>query len=112
MRGIDRNYLRAAENLGASPAQTFRRVFLPLSIAGIGAGCSLVFILSLGFYITPALLGGQRDVTISMLILQQVNQLNWGIGAALALVLLLVALLVYRVFNRVLGVERLYGGVR
>lgn len=112
MRGIDRTLLRAAENLGAAPAQVFRRVFFPLSIPGVGAGCSLVFILSLGFYITPALLGGQRDVTIAMLIFQQVNQLNWGVGSALALVLLLVALLVYRVFNRMLGVERLYGGVR
>jgi putative spermidine/putrescine transport system permease protein len=112
MRGIDRNLLRAAENLGAPPPAAFRRVFLPLSLPGIGAGCLLVFVLSLGFYITPALLGGQRDVMISMLIQQQVTQLKWGFGSALALVLLVVALAVYAVFTRVLGVERIYGGAR
>jgi ABC-type spermidine/putrescine transport system permease subunit I len=112
MRGIDRNLLRAAENLGATPVAVFRRVFLPLSLPGVGAGCLLVFILGLGFYITPALLGGQRDVMISMLIQQQVTLLKWGIASALALVLLVVALGVYVVFTRLLGVERLYGGAR
>lgn len=110
MRGIDRNLLRAAENLGAPPGAVFRRIFLPLSLPGIGAGCLLVFILALGFYITPVLLGGQRDVMISMLIQQQVTLLNWGVASALALVLLAVALVVYAVFTRILGVERLYGG--
>jgi ABC-type spermidine/putrescine transport system permease subunit I len=112
MRGIDRTLLRAAENLGATPAAVFRRVFLPLSLPGIGAGCLLVFILALGFYITPALLGGQRDVMISMLIAQQVTLIKWGFAAALALLLLAVALGVYVVFTRLLGVERLYGGAR
>jgi putative spermidine/putrescine transport system permease protein len=112
MRGIDRNYLRAAENLGGRPSQVFRHVFLPLSLPGIGAGCLVVFILSLGFYITPALIGGQRDVTISMMIAQQVTTLNWGFAAALALILLVIALLIYLLFNRILGVERLYGGTR
>lgn len=112
MRGIDRNLLRAAGNLGAPPAAVFRRIFLPLSLPGIAAGCLLVFILALGFYITPALLGGQRDVMISMLIQQQVSQLNWGFGAALALVLLLIALGIYLVFTRVLGVERVFGSAR
>ncbi|MDP9365130.1 MAG: ABC transporter permease [Chloroflexota bacterium] len=112
MRGIDRNLLRAAENLGAQPSQVFRRVFLPLSLPGIGAGCLLVFILALGFYITPALLGGQRDVMISMLIAQLVTQLKWGFASALALVLLVTAIGIYVVFSRLLGVERLYGGTR
>jgi ABC-type spermidine/putrescine transport system permease subunit I len=112
MRGIDRNLMRAAENLGAPPATVFRRVFLPLSLPGIGAGCLLVFILGLGFYITPALLGGRRDVMISMLIQQQVQQINWGFASALALLLLAVALAVYTAFTRLLGVERLYGGGR
>lgn len=112
MKGIDRNYLRAAENLGGTPAQVFRRIFLPLSLPGIGAGCLVVFILALGFYITPALIGGQRDVMISMLIAQQVSTLNWGFAAALALILLAIALLIYLIFNRILGVERLYGGTR
>ncbi|MDP9354214.1 MAG: ABC transporter permease [Chloroflexota bacterium] len=112
MRGIDRNLLRAAENLGGRPWDVFRRVFLPLSLPGIGAGCLLVFILALGFYITPALLGGQRDVMISVLIAQQVTLIKWGFASALALVLLLVALVIYVVFSRILGVERLYGGTR
>lgn len=110
MRGIDRNLMRAAENLGARPAQTFRHVFLPLSLPGVGAGVLLVFILALGFYITPALLGGQKDVMISMLIQQQVANLNWGSAAALALVLLLIAVAIYLAFTRVLGVQKIFGG--
>jgi ABC-type spermidine/putrescine transport system permease subunit I len=112
MRGIDRNLLRAAGNLGAPPAAVFRRIFLPLSLPGVAAGCLLVFILSLGFYITPALLGGQRDVMISMLIEQQVSQLKWGFGATLALVLLVIALGIYFLFSRLLGVERVFGSTR
>lgn len=112
MRGIDRTLLRAAENLGASPFHVFRRIFFPLSLPGVGAGCLLVFILALGFYITPALLGGQRDITISMLIAQQVSQLKWGFASALALLLLVAALAVYFAFTRILGVERIYGGAR
>ena len=112
MRGIDRNLMRAAENLGAPPSAVFRRIFLPLSLPGVAAGCLLVFILSLGFYITPALLGGQKDVMISMLIQQQISQLKWGFGAALALVLLILALGIYTVFTRVLGVERVFGSAR
>src|ERR687890_730748 len=112
MRGIDRNLLRAAGNLGAAPSAVFRRIFLPLSLPGVAAGCLLVFILALGFYITPALLGGQRDVMISMLIQQQVSQLNWGFGAALALVLLVMALAIYLLFTRLLGVERVFGSAR
>ena len=112
MRGIDRNLLRAAGNLGGPPAAVFRRIFLPLSLPGIAAGCLLVFILSLGFYITPALLGGQRDIMVSMLIQQQVSQLNWGFGAALALVLLVLALGIYLLFTRLLGVERVFGSAR
>jgi putative spermidine/putrescine transport system permease protein len=112
MRGIDRNLLRAAENLGARPSQVFRAVFLPLSLPGVAAGCLLVFILALGFYITPALLGGQRDVMVSMLIQQQVTQLKWGVASALALVLLALSLGIYVLFTRLLGVQRLFGGAR
>lgn len=112
MRGIDRNLMRAAENLGAPPGAVFRRIFLPLSLPGVAAGCLLVFILSLGFYITPKLLGGQKDVMISVLIEQQISQLEWGFGAALAFVLLLLALGIYTVFTRLLGVERVFGSAR
>lgn len=112
MRGIDRSYMRAASSLGASDARVFRHIFLPLSLPGVAAGCLVVFILSLGFYITPALIGGQRDIMISMLIAQQVNTLNWGFAATLALVLLVIALVIFLVFDRILGVNRLYGGTR
>jgi len=112
MSRIDRSHLQAAANLGAAPTRVFSRVFLPLSLPGVAAGCLLVFILALGFYITPALLGGQRDVMISMLIQQQVTQLNWGFGAALALVLLVLALGIYLLFTRLLGVERVFGSAR
>ncbi|HET7095120.1 MAG TPA: ABC transporter permease [Thermomicrobiales bacterium] len=112
MRGIDRNLMRAAENLGARPWQVFRRVFLPLSLPGVAAGCLLVFILSLGFYITPSLLGGQRDIMISMLIQQQVTQLRWGFASALGLALLVISLIFYLAFVRLLGVQRIFGGAR
>jgi ABC-type spermidine/putrescine transport system permease subunit I len=111
MRGIDRNLMRAAESLGARPDQVFRRIFFPLSLPGIAAGCLLVFILSLGFFITPALVGGPKDVMVSILIEQQVNTLfNWPFAAALAGVLLAGALIVFYVFNKILGVENIFGG--
>lgn len=112
MHGIDRNYLRAAEGLGARPHEVFRRIFLPLSLPGVAAGCLLVFILALGFYITPALVGGPRDLMISQLIAQQVTINNWAFASALAFVLLVVALAVYIAFTKLLGVQRLYGGSR
>ena len=89
MKGIDRNLLKAAENLGASPAVAWWKVFFPLSLPGVGAGCLLVFMMGIGFFITPALLGGRTDVMISMAIEAQVNDMvNWGLASALAVVLL------------------------
>lgn len=96
MLRVDRDLLRAAEGLGASGWSVFRRVFLPLTLPGIVAGTALVFILSLGFYITPALLGGGKVVMIAVLIEQQVRQfLEWGFAAALSILLLVSAVLVY-----------------
>ncbi len=104
MRGIDRRLLQAASNLGASPWRAFWTVFFPLSLPGVGAGCLLVFIQSLGFFITPALLGGSGDVMIAQLIENQVRQLvNWQFASAQAVVLLVAAVVVLAVFNRVLG---------
>ena len=89
LRRIDPEYGRAAANLGASPATAFRRIVLPLSLPGVLAGCLLVFVLALGFYITPALLGGPRDQMISQLIVEQVQrQLDWGFAAAMSVLLL------------------------
>ena len=97
---IDPDLLPAAEGLGAASWRAFLRITLPLSRAGIVAGCSLVFVLSLGFFITPALLGGGRVIMISMLIEQQVREvLDWPFAAALSAVLLTVTLVLYMVFG-------------
>jgi putative spermidine/putrescine transport system permease protein len=111
MKGIDRNLLKASQNLGASPLRSFFKVFLPLSLPGVGASVLLTFILALGFFITPALLGGLRDVMISMLIETQVGELlNWGFASALASILLFVTLIIFFIFNRFLGFEKMWGG--
>jgi putative spermidine/putrescine transport system permease protein len=111
MRAIDLNLVRAAEGLGAHPLRAFWRVFVPLSMPGVRAACVLIFILSLGFFVTPALLGGRQDVTIAMLIDTQFTEiLNWGFGSALATVLLTVTLagllLYYRLGERATGATR------
>jgi len=102
---------RAAAGLGARPAAVFRRVWLPLSSAGMAAGCLLVFVLALGFYITPALVGGPRDIMVSMLIQQQVDLPDWPFAAALGVTLLVVTLAIVLGFNRVFGINRLVGGL-
>ena len=111
MRGLDDDLLRAAQSLGAAPVAVFRLVWLPLSLPGVFAGCLLVFILALGFFITPALVGGPRDLMIAVLIQQQVDLFNWPFASALAVVLLTAALIVFAVFERSMGVARIFGGV-
>jgi len=112
MKGIDPNLMVAAQNLGGTPAQAFRRVFLPLTYPGIGAGVLMVFMLSIGYFVTPALLGGLKETFIAQLIEQQVSVLiDWNFAAALAALLLAVTLIVYYVFNRALGLDRIWGGV-
>ncbi len=113
MRGIDRGLLLAAENLGARPFQAFARIFVPLSLPGVVSGSLIVFITALGFYITPALLGGRHDMMVALLIDEHVSQLfNWGMGAALAFLLLAVTLAVFLISNRVLGFENIMGAAR
>ena len=110
MRGIDPALLRAAHSLGGSRLQAFRRVFLPLSLPGIAAGALLVFILSLGFFITPALMGGPGDVMIAMLIEREVEiTLNWGFASALAVILLALTLAGFALAQRVVRLDRLFG---
>ncbi|WP_428487820.1 ABC transporter permease [Rhodopila sp.] len=104
LRQIDPSLAKAALGLGASPFRTFRDVILPLSMPGVAAGVLLVFVLSLGFYITPALVGGPRDMTISMLIAQQVDQLNWPYAACLSATLLATTLAIMAVFQRLFRV--------
>ena len=113
MMGIDLNLEKAAQNLGATRWQTFWRVTFPLSLPGIGAGALLVFIMALGFFITPALLGGRKELMLSNLIeIQVVDLLNWPFASAMSVVLLVVTLIVFFIYNRYLGVERLWGGVK
>jgi putative spermidine/putrescine transport system permease protein len=94
MRGIDIRLMRAAQSLGARPSRAFLTVYLPLSLPGVYAGAIIVFILALGFYITPALLGGPRSTMLSTLVQSQVlSLLQWGRGGAMGVVLLLATFL-------------------
>jgi putative spermidine/putrescine transport system permease protein len=108
MRTIPRLHMSAAASLGASTAQAFRRVYWPLSLPGVGAGALLVFIVALGYYITPALVGGRSGQLISNLIAYHMQEsLNWGLAAALGAILLLCVLMFYVVYDRVVGIGRL-----
>ena len=108
MQAIPATYTRAAAALGANPLQSFVRVYLPQSLPGIGAGTLLVFILSIGYYITPALVGGAKGQLISNLIAYHLQtSLNWGLAAALSTILLVLVLILYVVFDRTIGVDRL-----
>ena len=109
MRGIEPAFIRAAHSLGASRWQAFRKVFLPLSLPGIAGGTLLVFILSLGFFITPALMGGPSDVMIAMLIEREVEfTLNWSFASALAVILLALTLIGFVGYNRIVRLERIF----
>jgi len=109
MRGVDTGLLRAAESLGASRRRAFWRVFVPLSMPGVAAGSLLVFILSIGFFITPALMGSQQDSMISMIIESQVETyFDWGFASALASILLACTLALFLVYERVVGLNRLF----
>ena len=100
MRTIDTGYLRAAANLGASPLKAFWQIFMPLSAPGLGAGITLVFVLSLGFYVTPALLGGGRVMMWAMQIERSMAvYADWGAASALGVVLLVLTLLFLWIFT-------------
>lgn len=111
MKGIDRNLLKASQSLGANRFQTFFRIFFPLSLPGVGGGCLLVFIMAIGFFITPALLGGTKDIMISQLIEAHVTTLlNWNFAFAISFILLVVTALILLIYNRFLGIDKLWGG--
>jgi putative spermidine/putrescine transport system permease protein len=112
MRRIDPEFGRAAANLGASPSAAFLRVFVPLSVPGVLAGCLLVFILALGFYITPALLGGLKDQMISQIIVAQIQQrLDWGFGTAMSVLLVGITLVILFAASRVIRLRDVFGSV-
>jgi len=100
MSRIDRAYLQAAANLGASPARAFVRIFFPLSLPGLGASMVLAFNLSLGFYITPAILGGGRVPMVANMMDLLINQFaRWQMAAVVSVALLLVTLLFYGIYQ-------------
>ncbi len=111
MLGIDRSLVEAARSMGSSILQVFWRVYFPLSLPGVYAGSLLVFILGLGFYVTPALLGSPHETTIAMYIQQQVALLNWGPATAMAILLLLVVVALLAVYDRLFGFGRLFARV-
>jgi ABC-type spermidine/putrescine transport system permease subunit I len=111
LRGLDADFIKAAQGLGATPFRAFLTITLPLSLPGIGAGVLIVFIMALGFFVTPALLGGGKVMMMAMAIERQVNNfLNWEFAAVLAVVLLALTVACVAIFERVLGLERTWGG--
>jgi putative spermidine/putrescine transport system permease protein len=106
MKSVPGTYLRAAVSLGSSPLAAFFKVYVPQTWPGVGAGSLLVFILSIGYYVTPALLGGADDQMLSYYIAQYTNvDINWGMACALGAVLLVATLLLYGVYRRIVKAE-------
>jgi putative spermidine/putrescine transport system permease protein len=108
MKSIPPSYLRAAASLGAPPFVAWLRVYLPQTMPGIGAGCLMVFIQALGYYVTPALVGGADDQMISYFVAFYASRtINWGMAAALALILFTTTMALYAVYQRMLGFDRM-----
>ncbi|CUH63507.1 Spermidine/putrescine transport system permease protein PotB [Thalassovita gelatinovora] len=106
MQTIQPTYLRAAKSMGATNWTAFWRVYFPQSVPGIGAGSILVFILSIGYYITPEIVGGTKGVFISNRIAYHISSsLNWGLAAALGTILLAVVLILYWAYDKIVGID-------
>ena len=113
MENIDTNLTKAAGTMGARRGQSFWRIYFPLSLPGVAAGGLLIFVTSLGFFITPALLGGARDTMIVQLIMFQIDSmLNWGFAGAISMLLLGTVLLIFFFYDRWLGLSTLSGGTQ
>ena len=111
MKGIPPSYMKAAQNLGATPTMAFIRVYMPQSVPGIGAGCILVFIVAIGYYITPELVGGKDGQMIGNFVAREMTKtLNWGLGAAIGAILLAAVLTLYWVYDRLIGIDNLKMG--
>jgi len=106
MKTVSPTYVRAAKSMGATDWTAFRRIYFPNTVPGIGAGSILVFILSIGYYITPELVGGTKGVFISNRIAYHISSsLNWGLAAALGTILLVVVLALYWTYDRLVGID-------
>ena len=111
MRRVDRQLIQASSNLGASPVQSFWQIFVPLSLPGVIAGSLIVFILCLGFYVTPAVLGGGRVILVSMQITAILeDQFNWGAASALGVVLLTATFALLVIVSRFLKIDAIMFG--
>jgi putative spermidine/putrescine transport system permease protein len=105
---VSGNFVRAALSLGATPWIAFWRVYFPLTLPGLGAGGLLVFILAVGYYITPALVGGQSGQLISNIIAFHMQRtLNWPLASAIGMLLLVGVLLLYWLYTRLVGVDKM-----
>ena len=108
MKTIPLSQLRASQSLGATPFRTFFKIFWPQSIPGIGAGGLLVFVLSVGYYITPALVGGSSGQMISnQIAFHMRSSLNWGLAAAMGTILLVGVMLLYWIYDRIVGIDNM-----
>ena len=108
MKTISPNYMRAAKSLGGTPFYSFLRVYMPQTLPGVAAGCLLTFILCLGYYITPAIVGGPTDQMVSGFIERAINsENNWGKASALGVILLTATLILYYVYNKLVGIDRM-----
>jgi putative spermidine/putrescine transport system permease protein len=111
MKTISPTYMKAALSMGARKSYALRKIYLPLTIPGLGAGTLLVFILAIGYYITPALVGGEDGLLISNLIAYHIQKsLNWSLGAALGAILLVTVLVLYWLYNKIIGIDNLKFG--
>jgi putative spermidine/putrescine transport system permease protein len=109
MRGIDKNLTQAAHNLGASDWAAFRRIFLPLTLPGIVGGCLLVFMLALGYFVTPSLLGGRSQQMVAMLIIRDIElAFEWNVASAVTIILVFLVLGGFLLFDRLLGLRALF----
>ena len=111
MKAINQDYLKASSNLGATPSQSFWQVFFPLSLPGLFAGTLIVFVLCLGFYVTPAVLGGGKVIMVSMQITNNIELFfNWGAASALGVVLLIITMTILLVSSKLLKLDKILGG--
>ncbi|HEY9318263.1 MAG TPA: ABC transporter permease subunit [Achromobacter sp.] len=110
MENIDRNLPRAASTLGARPGTAFWKIYFPLSMPGVAAAAIMVFVTAIGFFITPALLGGRKETMITQIIIDQVQQtMNWEFAGAVSVLLLVVVLVVFAIYDKVLGLSTMTG---
>ena len=111
MKGVPPSYMKAAQNLGATPTRAFIRVYMPQSVPGVGAGCILVFIVAIGYYITPELVGGKDGIMIGNFVAREMQRtLNWGLAAAMGAILLAAVLVLYWAYDRLIGLDNLKMG--